>query len=134
MKQITDAELKLMDILWDSPRSMTSREIHEGLLKKAPETEWKITTVLTLLGRLADKGFVGAERTGRARSYWYSPCVQRDEYAAKTAKGLLRAVGGSYKHLVMNLIAEAESGGLSEADLEELRAFIDQKRNGGHAR
>ena len=61
-KNITEAEWKIMRVLWElSPLSL--KEIVEELKK---EKAWSNTTVRTLIVRLMDKGFIDADKSTRS--------------------------------------------------------------------
>ena len=63
--QVTEAEWKIMEVLWDhSPRTMT--EITAIL---EPTTGWTRHTVITLLKRMLEKGSISMDDTERAKKY-----------------------------------------------------------------
>ena len=61
MQKISDSEMEIMNILWKNERGMSGKEIMESI----PEKQWKITTVLRLISRLADKGCLKTDVNGR---------------------------------------------------------------------
>lgn len=66
-KLLGDLEADIMQAVWSrGEREVTVREIHEEL-----ETTRKIayTTVMTVMGNLAKKGVLQAERSGKAHLY-----------------------------------------------------------------
>ena len=89
MVQITEAEWKIMECLWDhAPQAMS--EITKTL---EPDTGWTRHTVITLLKRLADKGAVSVEDNGYV--HLYTPLVTREESVTnETRKLVRRAFGG----------------------------------------
>ena len=64
-KRLTALELKCMKALWFK-RAKTIREI-QGILR--PTNPLAYTTILTIMDRLAQKGFVGRHKQGRAHVY-----------------------------------------------------------------
>ncbi|MBQ8081015.1 MAG: BlaI/MecI/CopY family transcriptional regulator [Clostridia bacterium] len=110
--QITEAEWKIMDLLWDrAPRTMS--EITQAL---EPETGWTRHTVITLLKRLAEKGAVRVDESGPVRTY--TPLVDRQSAsAAETGHFLRRVFKGKASLLVNNLV---DSGELSSEEIQEL--------------
>ena len=54
MQRISDAEMELMQVIWNNENPLTSREVMELL----PNNQWKPTTILTMLSRLMEKGFL----------------------------------------------------------------------------
>ena len=114
--QISEAELQLMQLLWDqSP--LSAAEIAE----RVPANRgWSLATVKTLLSRLMAKGAISAEAEGRR--FRYAPAVERDAIAGTQANRLVdRLFGGRVSPLVAQL---AEQRTLDPDDLAELEALI----------
>ena len=64
-EKIQDAELEVMQVLWDSPQPVPLIEIRRALADKCG---WEDSTVKTLLRRLCEKGAVELERRGMYRA------------------------------------------------------------------
>lgn len=122
METLPDAELEVMKALWDSPNgSMTSREIVDSL---AAHRGWKIQTVSTFLTRLTQRGFVSRQKGGREINY--APLVGRAEYMNEEARSFAsKHAGFSLSGLVA---AFAEQGAVSERDISDLSAWIEEQR------
>ena len=119
---LSDSEWKLMNHLWDH----APRTIMELTAAVKDETGWSKNTVITMLDRLAAKGAVRYE-AGRARQYY--PAVERAEAArAETESFLSKVYGGSLGLMVSNLV---EAKALSEADIAELSAILEQAGGDG---
>lgn len=71
--KLPDAEFEIMNSLWKGDKPMTTRGIEKLLDKK-----WKIQTILTLLKRLEDKGFVHSTKEGKERIF--VPLIKEDDY------------------------------------------------------
>ena len=79
------------------------------------------TTLLTLLSRLAEKGFVRIEKRGR--SSFYTPLIRRGDYQARQSKRFFDQVfGGSIPAFASALTAS----GIPKEDLEELRRLLEE--------
>ncbi|MBA2427730.1 MAG: BlaI/MecI/CopY family transcriptional regulator [Actinobacteria bacterium] len=76
-------EAEIMDAVWDQGE-VTVRDVHQSLRKLRPIA---YTTVMTTLGRLADKGFV--RRVEDQPAHRYSALVTRDQYARSTVKSVV---------------------------------------------
>ena len=73
--KIPPSELEVMKIIWNSDEAVSSRDALEALeIIKG----WKRTTVLTLLSRLVQKGFLSAEKIKRYTYYTYM--ISKEEY------------------------------------------------------
>ena len=120
--QPTAAELKILSVLWDRGES-TVREVHEVLQQ---DRRTGLTTTLKILQIMTRKGLV------RRDSDVYPHRYRAAAGAEKTQAGLVRdlarkAFDGSVSQL---LIRAVEDGGLSDEELKELRALIDEVRKG----
>ena len=81
------------------------------------------TTILTLLGRLADKGFIKAEKNGR--SSVYTSLVSREEYLASQSRRFFEKIcGGS----VSAFASALTDSGISKEDLAELSRLLEEGR------
>lgn len=78
MKTLGELERSVMEKLWVAPVPQSVREVHASL---SGQRELAYTTVMTVLDRLAKKGFVRRERDGRA--YLYTPAQTKDELVAE---------------------------------------------------
>src|SRR6476660_4256996 len=99
--QLTEAEQRLMDILW-TLGSGTVTEIAEALPKKL---DLAYNTVLTIMRILEDKGYVRHTKSKEGRAFIYRPVVSRRQAGRKALHHLLaRFFGNSPETLVLNLI------------------------------
>ena len=92
----------------------------------------KLTTVLTLLSRLADKGFVEVYKDGRINCY--RPLVEEETYKQQAAVAFLATVYHNDSRQLLNALWSG--GSLSADEVNELLAMIeatkkDDKHNGG---
>ena len=60
-KRLPDTEFTVMKVIWSQEPPVTSHTIMELL---DDEISWKPQTLLTLLARLTEKGFLSSERIG----------------------------------------------------------------------
>ena len=120
--QVTEAEWKIMEVLWDhAPRTMT--EITAVL---APATGWTRHTVITLLKRMAEKGSVSVDESGKAKKY--TPLITREEASAEETHKLLSHVfRGKASLLVSHLV---DTGDLSEDDLRQILDVLNDRNHG----
>ena len=119
--KITDSELEVMHILWDEGRPLSFGEIRTTLEKK---TEWKKSTIQTLVGRLRDKGVIS---THQNYVMLYSPTISQEEYAQSEGQHFIdKLFDGSAKNMVAAL---CRSGQLDESDVDELKAFFEMGGN-----
>ncbi|MCR8657517.1 BlaI/MecI/CopY family transcriptional regulator [Paenibacillus endoradicis] len=117
--QITNAEMEIMQIIWKSERRMTTKEIMELLPDK------KTTTILTLAGRLLDKGALQSVKLGRSHAHEYWAAISKEEYQKMQTQSFVRSIhNGSAKSLISALFKDEN---LTKKDIEELREFINNE-------
>lgn len=108
-----------METVWESGKPMTTKEIMEKLPDK------KTTTILTLAGRLIDKGALHSVKPGRSHAYEYSAAVSKEEYRKLQTRSFVSTIhNGSAKSLISSLFRDEN---LSKQDIDELRAFINSE-------
>lgn len=123
--QISDSELELMKIIWSAGGTVLYAQIMEALGKAG--RSWQKNTVITLLSRLADKGFLTVRKLGRRNEY--AAAVSEAEYQAVQTQALVNKLyAGSAKGLVAALIRQEA---IFPGDYEELRRFWE--KGGGEA-
>ena len=76
-----------MEVLWQTESSLTVRQVSNGLTQR----NLAHTTVMTVLDRLAKKGFARRERDGRA--WRYRPAATREAYVAELMLTALEQTG-----------------------------------------
>ena len=112
-----------MQLIWDLDRQGV-KDIHAGALIAAYPEEighLALTTVLTLITRLQNKGFIRLEKHGRANCAIV--LADESEYKRKAAADFVATV---YKNNTKGLICALYNDGiLSEEDISELRREIE---------
>ena len=118
--QCTEAEWKIMEVLWDhAPRTMS--EITKTL---EPTTGWTRHTVITLLKRMQEKGTVAVDDSGDVKRY--TPLLSQEEAnTQQTQKFLNRVFSGRASLLINHLV---DSG---EITLKEMDELMDMMRKNG---
>lgn len=118
---LTDAELRVMEVLWGLGRG-TVAEVSEAL----PPPPLAYNTVLTILRILEQKGHVRHEEAGRA--YVYVPVMEREMAAQSAVKHVLsNFFSNRAGSLALRLI---ENERPSDDELTRLRALIERYEEG----
>ena len=118
IRRLPDAELEVMQAIWACTAPVARADIEEILFKTHPMA---MTTLLTLLTRLNEKGFITIEKNGR-RSY-YTPCVSQEDYLASQSKSFVEKLcGGSMSAFATALC----NSGLTKEELAELRDMLER--------
>jgi predicted transcriptional regulator len=118
---LTDAELRLMEVVWGKG-SVTVSDVVEALLHEVP---LHYSTVLTTLRILEGKGYLNHTKDGRA--YVYKPLVAREQEREKALAHLLRRFfGGSPEMLMLNLVERRQ---VSPRELKSLQKRIAEDKS-----
>lgn len=118
IRRLPDAELEVMQALWSCTPPAARTDIEEILKDTHPMA---LTTLLTLLPRLSEKGFIRIEKTGRSARYY--PLVPRQEYLAEQSRRFLNKLcGGSLPAFAAALC----DSGLTKEEIAELRDLLER--------
>jgi predicted transcriptional regulator len=110
-----ERELEAMQVLWERGPA-TVAEVRDAL----PDV-MAYTTVLTVLRRLEDKGFVSHVEEGRAHRY--HPLVQPEEVRESALERLTRKMfGGSPERLLTHMVSHRK---FSRQEVRRLKALLD---------
>lgn len=117
IQQISDAELDIMKIIWYHGGVTLYAQIMEEL--EAAGRTWKKNTVITLLSRLIEKGFLRTNKIGRRNEY--RAIVSEEDYQAAQMKNFVDKIyEGNAKGLVATLIQREF---ITATEYEELKEF-----------
>lgn len=118
--KITDAEWEIMRVVW-AQKETTSKEVTNILNSK---TEWKTTTVKTLLSRLVDKKMLGTKPLGN--KFIYFPIVEeRQSIDALSEDILTKICSRKVGTFVETILSESL---LSFEDIEKIEKLLQEKR------
>lgn len=114
--RLPDAELEVMQALW----RIGTYPAHTVDIAARLHRDWKAPTLLKLLSRLEERGFVQAQKEGRANVY--TPLVDREDYLRTESRSFLaRLHGGSLSSLVAALYPDTK---LTQEDVAELERIL----------
>jgi predicted transcriptional regulator len=123
VNRLGDLERAIMEVLWQTDSALTVRQVSTGL----DQRNLAHTTVMTVLDRLAKKGFARRERDGRA--WRYRPAATREAYVAELMLTALDQTGdrvaalARFAQSVSGSEAEVLRDALSGLELEQDGAF-----------
>ena len=121
---LTEAELRLMDVLWQKG-SATVQQVLDALPEK-PALAYN--SVLTTIRVLENKGYL--EHVKDRRAHIYRPIMEREEATRSEIRHLVgRFFKNSHELLVLNILEdlEAEDRGLEGKELKRLRELLQSK-------
>jgi len=118
---LTEAELRLMDVLWDKGPA-TVGEVAEALPK---DLDLAYNTVLTTLRILEEKGYLEHTKAKEGRAFVYRALVGRNEAGRNAVRYLVsRFFRNSPELLVLNLL---EDENLDSQELARIRALLAEE-------
>jgi BlaI family transcriptional regulator, penicillinase repressor len=118
-QDVTDAELTILQYLWDEGEA-TTRRLTDAIHPEGTASHY--ATVQKLLERLEGKGCVS-----RDRSRWphvFAPAINREDLIGRRLRDMAEKLcGGSLTPLLTHLLKVER---LSPRERDELRAFMDE--------
>lgn len=119
-KKISNAQMKIMDIIWRKEVMVTVSEM-VALLNEEGEA-WAYQTVATFLKRLEEKKILGFTKKGNKLSYY--PLLTRAEYQKQEAQGFInRNFDGSLKNF---LAAFTGKDSVDAEEIKELKEWLSE--------
>lgn len=117
LPKISDSEWEIMKIIWQND-SITSTKIINELQEK---TNWKSSTIKTLINRLLNKEAISFTKKGK--EYYYFSIVSEEECIKEESKSFLSKVfNGSLNSMVVNFV---KSQKLTKTEIDELKSILD---------
>ena len=118
-QDITDAELAVLQVLWDGGAT-TIRQLTDTLYPQGGSAHY--ATVQKLLERLERKGWVGRDRSSAAHTF--TAALHREELIGRRLRAVAEKLcGGSLTPLLTHLVRATR---LSSRERQELRSLIDE--------
>ncbi|MBK7132877.1 MAG: BlaI/MecI/CopY family transcriptional regulator [Bacteroidales bacterium] len=115
---LTTAEEQIMKLLWRLERAFI-----RDLLNEFPDPKPASTTVLTLLKRMIDKGFVSYKLFGNSREYY--PLIKKSDYFSDHINGLIKDFFNNSTAQFASFFANETN--MNQDELKELRDLVDKK-------
>jgi predicted transcriptional regulator len=118
-KLLGDLELDVMRIIWVR-KTATVREVLEALVTKRP---FAYTTVMTIMGRLAEKGLLAVDK--RSKTHFYRAVYTQEEFEAQAVGKVVDSLIADFgSELAIHQFVER----LSAADPDQLRRLAEIAR------
>lgn len=120
-KSLSDAELEIMKIIWNAKKPLLFAQITEALASAG--NSWQKNTLITLLSRLMQKGYLKAAKHGRKNEY--IPCIEEHEFQAMQTKQFVnRIYEGNVSGLITQLV---QNDTLTDAEYAQLKKILEEK-------
>ena len=116
IRRLPDAELEIMQALWACAGPASRADVAARLTRPLA-----VTTQLTVLTRLEEKGFLRVEKEGRRSRY--TPLISQKDYLAAQSRSFVQKVcGGSLPAFAAALC----DSGLTREELDQLRDLLER--------
>jgi predicted transcriptional regulator len=115
---LTNAEEQIMKLLWKLDKAFI-----RDLLNEFPDPKPAPTTVITLLKRMIDKGFVSYKQYGNSREYY--PLIKKTDYFSDHINGLIKDFFNNSTAQFASFFANETD--MNKEELKELRDLVDKK-------
>ena len=119
--QVSNAEWKIMKVLWMRPQQ-TSAQLIAILSDKY---DWSASTIKTMLSRLLDKRYISREKIGSR--YAYSALLTGPESREILAEDVAERTCAKNIGKVIQLLLE--NNDFTQADLDAIQTSLDDKRS-----
>lgn len=120
-KILTEAELKLMNIIW----LLNEATVHQVIEELSEVENYAYNTVSTIMRILEKKGFLVSRKFGR--SHIYLPSISKEEYELIGVNHMVDDLfGGTPVALIRRLLGGTV---LSDNDLRELKELLKDKES-----
>lgn len=121
-RTLSDLQLQVMQVLW-ARGEVSAADVQQQLATDGRELA--LTTVATLLTRLAKRELVVARRDGR-QVFYSSAVSERDVKRGMVSSLLGTLFAGDPRALVTHLVKETD---LAPDDLETLKLLLEEKKD-----
>ena len=121
-RQLTKAEMDIMNVLWDKSGGMTTHEI----IEQYPEPKPAYSTIAPFVKILTHKGFISSRKVeGGGKTFVFTPLISRESYTNRVMKEVKSTFfAGSFKSM-LSFFAKQEE--VSDEDLQEIVEMIKSK-------
>ena len=121
-RQLTKAEMEIMNVLWERGEGMTTHEI----IEEYPEPKPAYSTIATFLKILTNKGFIQSRKQeGGGKTFVFTPTISREAYTKRVMKEVKSTFFGNSLKSMLSFFAKQEE--VSEKDLQEIMEMIKSK-------
>lgn len=121
-KVFGDLEADIMELIW-AHGSATVADVHKVL---EGQREIAYTTVKTVMGRLADKGYL--KRTSAERAHVYAPIKSKNEFLREVGDAVLAGLFSEFGQPIAAHLLESISQ-WDPASLDRLERLIEERRS-----
>jgi predicted transcriptional regulator len=122
LKKLPDTEFEIMKVVWANEPPITTNMIMEQL---GNAREWKAPTVISLMLRLVEKGFLRTEKNGKERTYF--PLIAKEDYLKFETGNFMKLYHENSFLSFVNTLYDGKR--LNDSDIEELVKLVKEWRS-----
>lgn len=119
-----ELEKEIMEVIWANKRPMTVRNVF-GVISTSRGIAY--TTVMTIMGRLIDKGLLKKQRMGKA--YAYKASYSKDKFLQKISRQILNNLLSNFGETAIAYFTE-ELEKIPTAKRKNLMKILKNSRDG----
>lgn len=116
--KLTNAEEQIMKYLW-----ILKKAYMKNILDQYPDPKPATTTVVTLLKRMIEKGYVSYNQHGNNREYY--PLIKKTDYFSEHLSGLIKDFFNDSTSQFASFFATETK--LNEKELYDLKEIIEKQ-------
>lgn len=121
-KVLGELESDIMEIVWNSRNPISVRDVTGDLQKRR---KIAYTTVMTIMGRLVEKGLLKRKEAGRA--YIYQPVYSKDRFLTRVIHQIIKNFVANFGDAAVAHFAE-EVNKLTPAKRRELKKLLRESQ------
>ena len=122
LKKLPDTEFEIMKVVWANEPPITTNIVMEQL---GNVRNWKAPTVISLMLRLVEKGFLITEKNGKERTYF--PLISKENYLKFETGNFMKLYHENSFLSLVNTLYDGKQ--LSDSDIEELMKWVKERRS-----
>ena len=121
-KVLGELETQIMELVWKEKEPVSVADIVQSLSKKRTIA---YTTVMTIMGRLAEKGLLTRIPSGKA--YLYKPAYSKDKFLTRVSRQIIKNFAASFGDTAIAHFTEELENLPSEKKQRLLKILNDKK-------
>lgn len=119
-KILGELESDVMEIIWQSKGPISVRTVTQNIQKKR---QIAYTTVMTVMGRLVEKGLLKCKKEDKA--YTYQPAYSKDRFLTRVSRQIIKNFIASFGETAVAHFAE-EVNRLTPTKRKELKKLLKE--------
>lgn len=101
-KVLGELESEIMEVVWNYSGSISVREVTDILKKKR---KIAYTTIMTIMGRLTEKGLL--KKTSSGKAYAYKSAYSKDTFLTRVSREIIKNLTASFGDMAIASFAES---------------------------